>query len=121
MIKVISERVPMEYITYHIEFTDECGSGFCFDADANGNVIIENEAQRENYEYAIAHPELFTVQFNEFVKRVQHYIEPAHGICKCGQDISLQDEYMGACQCEKCGQWYNLFGQELISPEYWND
>jgi hypothetical protein len=28
---------------------------------------------------------------------------------------------MGACQCENCGQWYNIFGQELIDPEYWED
>ena len=121
MLKIISERTPMEYITYHIEFTDDEGSGFSFNADVNGKIIIENEDQRKNYEYAIAHPELFPIQYNEFTKRVQHYTEPAHGICRCGQEITLQDEYMGACQCEKCGQWYNVFGQELIDPEYWSE
>ena len=120
MLKIISERTPMKHITYHIEFTDEYGNGFCFNADDNGNIIIENEVQRENYELALAHPEKF-VHYNELTKRVQHYTEPAHGICKCGQEIALQDEYMGACQCEKCGQWYNLFGQEVLDPEYWND
>jgi hypothetical protein len=24
-------------------------------------------------------------------------------------------------RCEKCGQWYNLFGQALVDPEYWED
>ncbi len=121
MLKIISERTPMEYITYHIEFTNDEGSGFSFNADVNGKIIIENEDQRKNYEYAIAHPELFPIQYNEFTKRVQHYTEPAHGICRCGQEITLQNEYMGACQCEKCGQWYNVFGQELIVPEYWSE
>ena len=95
MLKIISERTPMKHITYHIEFTDEYGNGFCFNADDNGNIIIENEVQRENYELALAHPEKF-VHYNELTKRVQHYTEPAHGICKCGQEIALQDEYMGA-------------------------
>lgn len=121
MLKIISERTPMEYISYHIEFTDNEGSGYSFNADSNGKIIIENNDQRENYEYALAHPELFPVQYNEFTKRVQYYTEPARGICQCGQEIALTDDYLGACECGKCGQWYNLFGQELISPEFWED
>lgn len=120
MLKIISERTPMECIEYRIEFTDEYGNGFSFYADNNGNVIIENEAQRENYEYALTHSEKFD-RYNKLTERVYHYTEPAHGICKCGQEIALQDEYMGTCQCEKCGQWYNLFGQEVLDPEYWNE
>ena len=120
MLENIIPRHSETMTEYRIEFTDEYGNGYSFYADDNGNVIIENEAQRENYEDALAHPEKFT-HYNKFTKRIYHYTEPAHGICKCGQDIALQDEYMGACQCEKCGQWYNLFGQEVLDPEYWNE
>lgn len=28
---------------------------------------------------------------------------------------------MGACQCPKCGKWYNIFGQALLDPEFWED
>lgn len=44
---------------------------------------------------------------------------PATGVCKCGNRITLQNEYMGACECPYCGRWYNLFGQELNHPDTW--
>lgn len=43
----------------------------------------------------------------------------AIGECKCGAEVPLMDQYMGACECPGCGQWYNLSGQELLPPEEW--
>lgn len=57
----------------------------------------------------------------EVVKYQWDYFDPAIAECACGKQIALENEYLGACQCPKCGQWYNLFGQELVDPEYWND
>jgi hypothetical protein len=31
----------------------------------------------------------------------------------------LEDQYYAACQCPKCGQWYNIYGQHLRPPEEW--
>ena len=55
------------------------------------------------------------VRFDLFID----YKEPAHGTCICGEEVSLWDQYYGACECPKCGRWYNLFGQELVAPEHW--
>lgn len=51
----------------------------------------------------------------------REWIEPAKGICHCGETVYLTDEYMGACQCGNCGQWYNMFGQEINNPDEWED
>ena len=37
----------------------------------------------------------------------------------CGEEFYLQDEYLGACECPRCGQWFNLFGQEVTDPSSW--
>ena len=38
----------------------------------------------------------------------------------CGEEFYLQDEYLGACECPRCGQWFNLFGQEVTDPSSWS-
>lgn len=119
MLENIIPRHSETMTEYRIEFTNEEGGGFSFDADKNGKIILTNDGQRVNYQYAMEHPKKFTVQFNEFVKRKFTYTVPAVGTCSCGNTVILENEYHGACQCNKCGQWYNLFGQELIPPDYW--
>ena len=122
MLRNFVNRKPAEYITYHIEFTDETGnSGYSFDADENGNPIFACEAAEKNYNYAINHPEEFPTEYNKFTRRVTHYTENAHGTCICGQEVELYDSYMGACECHNCGRWYNLFGQEILNPKYWEE
>jgi hypothetical protein len=121
MIKNILPRRLVEVTEYTREFTNEDGGGYVFKANAKGEVIFENECQKRNYIYAMCHPEEFPVQYNEFVTTKRTYTEPAVGICRCGKEVALIDEYMGACQCKNCGKWYNIFGQELIDPEYWED
>ena len=32
----------------------------------------------------------------------------------------LFNQYLGACECPKCGQWYNLSGQELNPVNTWS-
>ena len=95
------------------------GCGYGFDCTENGNPIFHNESQKENYNYCITHPEKFKdlgVQ-----ERIRTYKEPAKRICHCGTKIYLTNQYLGACKCPECGQWYNLFGQELLPPEMWED
>lgn len=121
---MLTNIIPRQHKTiteYRIEFTNDNGGGFSFNAESNGQVILENDDQKINYKYAMEHPDEFSVQYNEFVKREYSYTEPAYGTCRCGNSVVLEDEYMGACSCENCGQWYNIFGQELINPEYWED
>lgn len=49
--------------------------------------------------------------------------EPRYGKCEeCGARVDLDGyDYMGAVQCPKCGQWYNLNGEELLPPDQWGE
>lgn len=121
MLKDIVERKSEEKFYFRLEFDliEDPTAGLSFDCDAQGNVKITNEAAQENYDYAVAHPEKY---HQPQVRKIKYLdVEPAHGKCECGETVYLQNQYMGACQCPKCEQWYNLFGQELNPPEMWNE
>ena len=127
MLKIIRERSTHTEVEHYVEFTDEEGAGFSFPCDSNGNIQFNDDipelgrAQRDNYDYAMSHRERFTKQYAEFVTRRYAVTDNALGKCVCGETVELYNQYQGACSCPKCGQWYNLFGQELIDPEYWDD
>lgn len=121
MLKNIVPRTPEEITEYAIEFMhDECG-GLSFDCDENGKLNPMRPEAKANYDYAMSHPEEYPYCFNKFVKRTRTYMNPAHGTCSCGTEVSLVNEYRGACECPTCGRWYNLFGQQLIDPEGWEE
>lgn len=104
-----------------LQFFSKPNCGFAFPCDSQGNIYWEQMScdARTNYEYAIAHPEKFPFAYNEVYTWENSYTEPAQGDCLCGEHIYLYDEYLGACSCPNCGQWYNLFGQELNDPATW--
>ena len=121
MLKNVVKGSVENTVWYDLNFDiDDCG-GFCFPCDALGKVDEDlNPEARKNYEWAVAHPDKFCRE--AYVQRHKNtYRNPDHGTCICGAEVDLVDQYKGACQCEKCGRWYNLFGQELIKPEYWED
>lgn len=123
---MLQNLVPSERVhenRYTIEFIAENTAGFSFPCDANGNLDKDNmtKAAIDNYNMCInSNPEDWEI-FNELHVERWSYIEPAHGTCDCGEDVVLIDEYYGACQCPKCGKWYNLFGQELRDPDEWEE
>ena len=112
-----------EIVEYEIEFLVDSSGGYGFPADENGNVLLDkmNDAAKENYAWCMEHPEKFPYTFNKFRKRTRRYRNPPSGICNCGERIALYNEYLGGCECPKCGQWWNLFGQELKNPEEWSE
>lgn len=119
MLKNIVKSQLVTDITYSREFTHGDG-GFSFPCDEHGNVFpFEFEEAQRNYEWCMAHPEEFETEWNRLRRWKNTYREPAHGTCVCGEEVYLEDEYMGACECQNCGRWYNLFGQELLPPEQW--
>jgi hypothetical protein len=83
-------------------------------------LIDGNEGAQINYRYALEHEDKY-VRFNRVIKRERDYKELAHGTCECGEEVYLQNEYMGACECPNCGRWYNLFGQELNPVNTWSN
>lgn len=105
-------------ISYSLDFTNEHGDGYSFPCNSDGVIEIFNSPEAEkNYNYCIEHPGSF-YNFKELIRHKHQIKIPPHGICSCGREIDLYDEYYGACQCD-CGKWYNLFGQELLAPQYW--
>lgn len=119
---MIKNYVPAEHKTeihFDLVFYYDDDGGYAFPCDAAGNVLpLEYECARKNLEHCLTHPEEFAV-YNEVRKWTNRYTEPAHGTCTCGEEVSLWDQYYGACECPKCGRWYNLFGQEMLPPDQW--
>jgi len=121
---MLSNTIRGEYVTevrYELAFDDGLGNGYGFPCDATGavNEDLTPDALR-NLEYCRQHPEAFE-RANEVVEICLQYKEEDHGTCRCGETVYLHDQYQAACQCTKCGQWYNLFGQELLPPEMWEE
>ena len=123
---MLKNYIPASHHTvteYELVFDDGVFNGYGFPCDANGKLLQsekENPIAHENMRRCLEHPERF-VRFNKILKHERRVRDNAHGTCSCGNEVELWDQYMGACQCEKCGRWYNLFGQELVAPEYWEE
>ena len=119
MIKIIKEREPVTIKEYFIEFKykDDPNAGFCFPVTVHGEPdfnSMTSEAQA-NYKACLTDNRLTEA---EFTTSTHTYTEPAVGKCICGSLVTLDADYMGAVRCE-CGRWYNVYGQRLKDPEYW--
>lgn len=121
MLKIIRERMPRTAIKFYIEFfyKDDHGAGFCFPANRDGTPAYDKMCPeaKANYESCLTDDRLTEP---EFTTNTHTYIEPAVGKCICGREVILDTDYSGAVRCE-CGRWYNLFGQELRDPKYWEE
>lgn len=121
---MLKNYMPKKYYTvttYEIVFDDGANNGFGFPCNESGKILDDiTDAAKENYIWCLEHPEKF-VRFNKVIKLERRTYDNAHGTCGCGNEVELYNEYLGACQCEQCGRWYNLFGQELLPPERWED
>lgn len=119
--EIIKERTPVEEVRRTIEFEwpKDRGAGYSFDADELWNPIFRCELGKENYEACMSGKYKIDGPFRRTTKVTR--MEPAQGKCSCGTIVELIDQYHGACQCHGCGQWYNIFGQKLVSPEYWQE
>ena len=110
-----------EITEYQLCFDDGHNNGYGFPCDKDGNLSKDlSDAAKANYKYCIKHPGEF-VRFNKVLNITRLCKEPAHGTCSCGEVVYLTNQYLGACQCPNCGQWYNIFGQELLPPEKWEE
>lgn len=110
-----------ELVWFNLCFYDHPDGGLSFPCDANGNVDVEAlpDPAKRNYAFAMANPDKFPYGWKCVEKRTGRDHHPATGKCNCGKRINLTADYMGACQCPKCGQWWNVFGQELKPVRTW--
>lgn len=88
--------------------------GFVFPANADGTPRLEEmaPAAKANYDRLVENGALLELEEITYA-----YTRPAEGVCGCGEYICLE----GDTQCQKCGQWYNAFGQRLVPPSQWED
>ena len=121
MLKIIKERTPETITEYTIEFIykDDPNAGFGFPALPNGDPDFQHMSKEAvlSYNNCLNDDRL---DGPEFKVEKREYMAPAVGKCSCGREVTLDADYMGAVQCE-CGRWYNLFGQELKDPQYWEE
>ena len=121
MLKAYTPATYRTVTEYELVFDDGRNNGFGFPCDRDGNLLEsedKNQELHENLKFCLAHPEKFD-RFNEVVEYRRRIREGARGICSCGEDLELWDQYYGACQCPNCGRWYNLFGQRLLPTDCW--
>ena len=124
MLEIIKERKVRYEKEYYINFDckDDHSCGFIFPAYFNDETPAFDkmtEEAKKNYYACLADKDTYDRWFEEREVRVVDY---AVGKCKCGHEVELVDEaWMGAVQCEKCGKWYNIYGQELVDPKYWEE
>ncbi len=110
--------------TYSVLFYNHPDGGYAFPCNQLGEPLFVQmtEVAQENYRLCMERgAEHYPYAFNRIEKHRRSWREPANGICNCGHRIELYNEYLGACECPYCGQWWNLFGQELNNPETWKD
>ena len=121
MIKIIKERTPETIVDYTIEFfyKNDPDAGFCFPANKDETPAFEKMCTeaKVNYERCLTDVRLTGP---EFTVNKRTYINPAVGKCICGVEVVLECDHSGAVRCD-CGRWYNLFGQELRDPKYWEE
>jgi len=122
MLKNYTPKEWQTIVEHELVFYYDDNGGFAFPCDASGNVDTSELSPFaiNNLTDCMKHPEKFKY-FNQVRTERRRVCDPAHGICECGEEVYLWDEYMGACECPNCGRWYNLFGQELNPPSSWAD
>lgn len=96
------EIKTVRYIDFDFDGDPQKG-GYRFDADESFNPVFDPQfadTQRESYQRCESDPRYVRKEITEEV-RITH---PAIRQCTCGNAVELVDQYMGACQCDKCGQ-----------------
>lgn len=121
MLDIIKERTRETVTVYYVEFNykDDPNSGFRFPADSDGTIAFDKmtELAKANYRKCLTDNRLTKAKLKA---NVYNYTDPAVGKCTCGSEVVLTGGYLGANQCE-CGRWYNVFGQELLDPKFWEE
>ena len=109
------EIIEEEKTIYRLHFDDAHfpGSGYAFPCDKGGKVCAP-EVAKKNLAYCKAHPERWTAE-SRSGRVVQIISRVRYGVCpRCGRRVYFGGD--GITECE-CGQWYNIFGQAIKSPE----
>lgn len=116
-IEIIQRRKRVESVTHSLIFEskDMPGAGWAPPCDADGNLLGNEHASKEQREAEMA---AIIAAGEHHAPRIEtyrsSYVEPAVGRCTCGCEVTLSDPLNN--ECERCHRWYNMMGQEKIDP-----
>jgi len=115
--KIIKQRERKTNVRYYLSFewSDTPGSGFNFDCDEKGNVLL-TDANKENYQKCINGE--YDVIAEGIQKDKWSYTEPAIGKCSCGEEVVLSSF---TNTCDKCDSDYNMQGDLLDHRSQWGE
>ena len=120
-IAIIEEEVKSYLLTYE----DDQGDGYAFPCNEEGHILWDDvyspETTRMSLAYCKAHQDRWTGRCGEVVTVVYRI---RYGICPaCGRRVYFGGSGWASSsrvECD-CGKWYNLFGEEIIPPKYWEE
>ena len=120
---VPSERIKIESYAHSFGWVNHPGSGFSFDCDRDGYVSVDSyhESALENLWKAIFGLFHEPLVYNGIQDYSHWYREPAHGTCKCGREVYLEEDYGHGIDCENCGRIYSMSGSELAPRSQWEE
>ena len=126
MSKIIKEAHIETFVRYTREFEWEGhkNCGYSFPCDEQGNIEELCPEGLQNYKNCMTGNmttdgyKLIDLGVRKEVRKF--HVNPSIE-CDCGEQFILFNEYMGACSCPNCEQWYNLFGQQLVNPTMWEE
>ncbi len=116
---IVRERQRITEETYCLDFYKNGELCAGYDTEDKVTPIFRSPEGEQNWNSLLELVKTGEYEGPVLNKYTNTYTAPAVGKCKCGEEFELIDEYMGACQCPKCNQWHNLFGQELLPPDRW--
>lgn len=122
MSKIIKDEWDEKIIRKSREWhwKDLPSAGFSFDCDEQGRILPLNSCAQKNYEMCLKNEEGKLVDDGIVTyKNVIHHRASVR--CNCGNEFELYNYTCGACECDNCGQWFNLFGQEILPPNQWEE
>ena len=120
MLNIIKERERVESTEYCLDFYKDGELCAGYDTKDKLTPIFHSKEGEENWHSLLQKVGLGILTGPKLNEYKSSYVNPAIGKCSCGNEFELVDQYAGACECEKCHQWYNLFGQELLPPDKWD-
>lgn len=109
-----------EWTEYSLHFTDlqHPSSGYTFDCDAQGNLLLDPEYPNRPVNLAWARAQVGkTLSAPQLVVRPRSYYDPGSVRCDCGREHNLAR----GDSCCACGQHFNAVGQQLVPPHLWEE
>lgn len=110
-IEIIRPRQRVENVSHALSFDlkSDPGCGYRFPCDPSGRPLEAAHEARAEELRASGEYHAPTVETSR-----NAYVLPATGRCTCGCEVALSDPLNN--ECERCGRWYNMMGQEKINP-----